>query len=157
MSGGTGPDSERERVGAEPASGFRAAVGYVIGEWREGYCEMVLEIGPQHINRSGVLHGGVVMTLLDAAAGYAGCWCPDPDRVRKCVTLSLNSHFVKAATGGTVRSIGRVKGGGRRIFFSSVELTDAQGNVLAIGDGSFRYFRGSEDPAGVPIDTKLSE
>jgi acyl-coenzyme A thioesterase PaaI-like protein len=96
------------------------------------------------------------MTLLDAAAGLAGCYCPDPDRVRKCVTVSLNSHFVSAATGGTVRAIGRVKGGGRRIFFSTAELVDARGKVLALGDGSFRYFRGSEDPAGVPVDTRLT-
>jgi uncharacterized protein (TIGR00369 family) len=150
------PVGEREPVGAEPTSGFRAVVGYVVAAWRDGHCEMTLEIGPQHINRSGVLHGGVVTTLLDAACGYAGCFCPDPDRVRKCVTLSLNAHFVKAATGGTVRAIGRVRGGGRRIFFASAELVDDRGNTLALGDGSFRYFRGSEDPAGVPVDTRLT-
>ncbi|MEQ8699116.1 MAG: PaaI family thioesterase [Bauldia litoralis] len=149
--------NERDLVGEEPTSGFRGLVGYVIDVWREGYCEMVLEMGPQHGNRSGVLHGGVVSTLIDAACGYAGCYCPDPDRVRKAVTLSLNTHFVKAATGGEVRAIGRLKGGGRRIFFSSAELVDARGNTLALGDGSFRYFRGSEDPAGVPVDTRLAE
>ena len=156
MSGRRGPVGERELVGAEPTSGFRGLVGYVIDAWREGYCEMVLEVGPQHVNRSGVLHGGVVSTLIDASCGYAGCFCPDPDRVRKAVTLSLNTHFARAATGGTVRAIGRVKGGGRRIFFASAELVDARGDILALGDGSFRYFRGSEDPAGVPIDTRLT-
>lgn len=143
--------------GAEPTSGFRDAVGYTVAAWADGYCEMALEVGPGHINRSGVLHGGVVMTLLDAAAGYAGCWCPTPGRVRKCVTLSMTTQFVKAATGGRVTAIGRVRGGGRRIFFATAELVDASGKLLALGDGSFRYFRGSEDPAGVPAGTTLTQ
>lgn len=135
----------------EPISGFRELVGYEVAEWAEGHAVMALDLDGRHINRSGVLHGGVLTTIMDAAGGYAGCYCDEPGRVRRAVTLSLTTSFMRQAEAGRIRAIGKVRGGGRRIFASSIEVLDSGGNLLAIGEGVFRYRRGSEDSGGVPL------
>ena len=56
-------------------SGFRDLVGYRTTEWREGFAVFEVDIGAQHHNSSGFLHGGVYVTILDAAMGHASTWC----------------------------------------------------------------------------------
>ena len=52
-------------------SGFRALVGYKAVVWRRDYAEVELEIDDRHMNSLGILHGGVYMTMMDAAMGHA--------------------------------------------------------------------------------------
>ena len=48
-------------------SAFRDLVGYGPVAWREFYVELALDLDVRHRNRSGIAHGGVIATLLDAA------------------------------------------------------------------------------------------
>jgi uncharacterized protein (TIGR00369 family) len=135
-----------------PDGGFADLVGYRLVAWRDGEAELAMQVGPQHLNRSGVLHGGVVTTLLDAACGFAGCYCAVPGRVRRAVTLSLTTHFVGQVTGGGLRATARLNGGGRRIFSVVAEVYDDTGALVAHALGMFRYRSGSENPDGVPAE-----
>jgi len=139
-----GPPQERP-------SGFKQLIGFRIVEWRDGFTLMSLDIGPRHLNRSGVLHGGVISTMIDAGGGYAGCYCPFEGRIRRNVTLALSVQFLAQASSGTILARATVRGGGRRIFNTTVEVIDAAGLLLAIGSGTYRYRTGSEVPEGVPI------
>ncbi|HEX6978995.1 MAG TPA: PaaI family thioesterase [Alphaproteobacteria bacterium] len=133
-------------------SGFRQLVGYRVSEWRDGEAAISLTIGPRHLNRSGVLHGGVIATLIDAAGGYAGCYCPHPGRVRRSVTISLTTQFVAQAKTGSLVARARVRGGGKRIFIASIEVHDSTGQLVALGEGVYRYRTGSESPEGIPVE-----
>jgi len=134
-----------------PHGSFADLVGYRLGAWREDLAEILLEVEARHLNRSGVLHGGVLTTLIDTACGYAGCHCAVPGNVRRAFTLSLNSHFVgTAGAGARLTATGRKTGGGRQIFFSTAEVRDQDGTLIGQGDGVFRYRNGSEDPEGQP-------
>jgi uncharacterized protein (TIGR00369 family) len=131
--------------------GFADLVGYRLEAWREDYAEVVLAVEAKHLNRSGVTHGGVLSTLIDTAAGYAGCYCAVPGRVRRAFTVALNAHFIAAAEAGAVlTAAGRKTGGGRQIFFATCEVRDQDGRLIGQGDGVYRYRRGSEDPHGEP-------
>jgi uncharacterized protein (TIGR00369 family) len=131
--------------------GFGQLVGYRLAVWRPDYAEVVLPIEPQHLNRSQVPHGGLLVTMIDTAAGYAGCYCAEPGRVRRAVTLSLTTSFIAAAMEGAILTAkARRTGGGRSIYFARCELVDDAGRLIATGEGSFKYRRGSEDPKGVP-------
>jgi len=145
-----------DAIAEESESGLQALIGYRIAEWREGFAAIELDLADKHMNRSGVLHGGVVATLLDSVCGLAGCYCPVPGRMRRAVSLSLSLNFVGQARERTIRAEGRKVGGGRKIFFCRGELgVPAQGVLLATADGAFRYRTGSEDPAGVPRDREV--
>ena len=126
-----------------PQGGFADLLGYRLQSWQQDYAEISLAVEARHMNRSGVLHGGVVSALLDTALGYAGTFSDDPAVVRRAFTLSLNTHFVgTAAVGQTLTAIGRKTGGGRKIYFCTGEVRDQDGRLVGQGEGVFRY-RGS--------------
>lgn len=139
-------------IGPEPPSNFMRHIGYRMAEWREGLSVITLDIRPDHLNRSGVVHGGIFSILIDTACGFAATHCAQPGRVRKVVSLSLTTTFTGQATQGLLRTVGRLKGGGNRIVACTGEVFDGQGQLLAIGEGVYRYRSGSENPQGLPLE-----
>ena len=133
----------------EAPVGFGRLVGYRLVAWRAGYAEVALTLEAQHLNRTGVPHGGVLTTLIDTACGYAGVHAEPPAKPRRAVTLALSAQFVgRAGAGSSLRAIARQTGGGRRIFFTICEVLDEAGNLIAQGEATFRYRGGGEDPEG---------
>jgi uncharacterized protein (TIGR00369 family) len=135
-------------------SNFNQLLGMHILEWSQGAVTLAIEMTERHHNRSSVLHGGVLATMIDAAGGYAGCFCPHPGRTRRTVTLSLTTNFLSPGISGRIFARAKVRGGGTKIYVSSVECSDEAGKLLALGEGVFRYLRGSEKPEGVPVEEK---
>jgi len=134
----------------EPLSGFRRLVGYRLVHWAPGEARIAVTLAPHHTNRSGGPHGGVLCTIIDSAGGYAGCHCTVPGNVRRTATLSLSTSFVAIAKGRELTATGRVRGGGLRTFFASIEVHDETGALIATGEGVYQYRRGSEAPEGMP-------
>jgi uncharacterized protein (TIGR00369 family) len=136
-------------------SGFAHLLGYQLSEWSPGLAVVEMTLRPEHLNRAGLPHGGLLTTLLDTACGYAGCYCPIPGHIRRTLTLSLTTNYIGQARSGSVCAVARVIGGGRKIFFTSAELFDGKpdqvkANLIASATGTFRYHRGSEDERGQP-------
>ena len=120
--------------------GFADLVGYALTDWREDYAELSLTVEEKHLNRSGVLHGGVLTTLIDTVCGYAGIYCAEPGQTRRAFTLSLNTQFIGSVElGSRLTAIGCRSGGGQRIFFSSAEIRDQDGRLVGRGDAVYRY------------------
>lgn len=138
----------------EDLPGFHSLLGYRQVSWDENEAVLELTLQPRHLNLGGVIHGGVLTSLLDIALAEAGTHCPYPGRMRKAITLSLTTTFTGQCSGGTIRVTGRKRAGGSRIFNSSGEVHDEQGNLLAIAEGTFRIRSGSEQPEGVPINQR---
>jgi len=132
----------------EDTVGFNAVLGFRLVEWGPDRAVMEMPIQTMHLNRSNTLHGGVLATLIDAVCGYCGVWVPAGEPRRKTVTLSLTTNYIGQVRAGTIRATAIRKGGGRKIFFASAEVVDADGNLLAMGEGSYRYRQ--SDPFGTP-------
>ncbi|AXY43368.1 PaaI family thioesterase [Halomonas sp. JS92-SW72] len=124
--------------------GFQELLGVRVVDWEPDQVVLELTVEPHHLNRSGIVHGGVLCTLLDVALSFSGLHCEAPDQLRKAMTLSLSTTFVAPARGATLRAVGRLEGGGRSTFMASGKVFDSQGNLVAMGEGSFRRRRGSE-------------
>jgi uncharacterized protein (TIGR00369 family) len=135
----------------EEPSAFQQAMRYRLAEWEPEHAVLTLEILPRHLNRSGVVHGGVLATLLDTVGGFAGTYCTVPGNKRGAVTLSLTTTFLSQSSSGTLRAVGRRRGGGRKIFMVTCEVFDDQDKLIAIGEGTYRYRSGGENPEGVPV------
>ena len=71
--------------------------------------------------------------------------------VRKAMTLSMSTQFVAPLTSGRLVATGRVTGGGRRIFHVAVDVRDEHGRLIATGQCTYKYEKGSEAPEGVPF------
>jgi len=130
--------------------GFQHLLGMRIAQWEVDYAVVELTIGEQHLNRSGIVHGGVLTSLLDSALSLAGLYCDKPGHVRKGMTLSLTTTFMAPARAGVLKAVGRRRGGGRATFMASGEVQDESGNVLALGEGAFRVRSASQSPEGEP-------
>ncbi len=124
-------------------------LGLRLAEWAPGRCEFRLDIEPRHLNRSGSVQGGVMATLLDAACGYAGLYTDAGTAPANAVTVMLSISYLGRAREGRIRAVGRVTGGGRSVYFSSAELLDEQGRVVATAQGSFK--RSAPAPAAPPV------
>ncbi len=125
---------------ARPEGGFADLVGYRLTRWEEGVVEGRLTLDTRHLNRQGLLHGGVMTTVLDAFLGYSGIYTGLPDRRRRALTLTLTCNFIGAGRpGDEVVVTARRTGGGRGIFFATGEARDQTGRLLGTADGVFKY------------------
>jgi uncharacterized protein (TIGR00369 family) len=129
---------------------FHDLLGLELIEWRDGFARVACEAGPRHANRSGITHGGVMLSLIDQAAAYAGLWCSVPGNLRKAVTLDLDCRFTGQVSGGRLVAEGRVVTRGRNIFFCRTEVFDAKGTMVAFGASTHRWRAGSETTEGQP-------
>ena len=120
--------------------GFADLVGYELTDWAEDVAKIALTVEARHLNRSGVMHGGVLTTLIDTACGYCGCYSAPGETPRRAFTLSLTSNFIGAAKAGQrLIAIGRRSGGGKSIFFAEGQVQDEEGRLIGSGQGSFKY------------------
>ncbi|UCI31805.1 PaaI family thioesterase [Mesorhizobium sp. B4-1-4] len=118
-------------------SGARELVGYrsSLPDCDRGACS--LDVGPQHLNRVGLLHGGFISMLLDNGCGVAvRNMIGNVDAAVVTVTLSVN--FIASVRSGRVTATGRVIGGGRSLKFAEAELRHEAGELLATCSAAFR-------------------
>ena len=134
----------------DPGSAFADHVGHRLTEWSDGHARMELAIGAQHANRHDRVHGGVILTILDDVGGRTGCYCSVPGNYRVSATISFTCNFLQAAKTARLIADGRMVKSGRRSYTALVELRDAEGNLIAVGQGAYRYATGSENPEGIP-------
>ncbi|MEM1306860.1 MAG: PaaI family thioesterase [Pseudomonadota bacterium] len=122
--------------------GFRELVGYEVAEWREGYARITLALGGQHGNRMGIVHGGVYMTVLDAAMGHAATYDDDPAARKRCVTVSMTTNFLKPADGATLVAIGLLQSVHDDIAVCRGRIVNDDGKLLMTAQASFLYLPG---------------
>jgi len=129
---------KKAKYDVEPGK-FQKLLGYEIIDWDVGYANLVMDISEDHCNRNGLTHGGVLMTLLDAACTRSGTVCPETHEFRRTSTVSMTTNFLYGAKPGRIRVEGRKTGGGRRIYFAEAKAFDEAGNLLATGVATCRY------------------
>lgn len=117
---------------------FLSHMGIEIESWGPGRAVVRMPIGPHHLNRSGVVHGGIYTVLVDAAAGLAGCFCADPARRVRSYTISLTTSFLERADRGNLRAVGTVQRAGLRLYFAGARV-ECEGRLVATGEGSFLF------------------
>ena len=97
-----------------------------------------LELGPQHLNMRGVVHGGVLTALLDSALGAAVVASIPPEWW--CATTSLSTQFLAGTGEGRVTAAARVVHRGARVAFASGEVRDAKDRLVATAHGTWHLW-----------------
>lgn len=87
-------------------------------------------------NVIGAVHGGVVVTLLDVAMASAAV--SSRDFQCTAVTLNLNTSFIEPGRGRLVCD-GEWLASDDQVATCRAVVTDADGRVVARGQGTFRY------------------
>jgi len=142
---------------------FHALIGARCTLRDNGRARYELTVGPQHLNRRGVAHGGVVGALLDTALGTAVVAAIAPEEW--CGTMQLSIQFREPVFPGTITAEGRMARRGRTAAFAEGEVRDARGHLLATAEGVWTIWpqrppgpgpvapgRGGDGAAGRPGD-----
>jgi uncharacterized protein (TIGR00369 family) len=139
------PDARPPGASDEQTLGPLGDMLGIVGEVREpGYARLRLIVDPAYFNPNGVLHGGVVYTLIDYSMGGAvQAGLPEGEH---CATIEVKVSYLAAVRGGTLKAETHVVKQGRNIAFAESKVTDEQGQLVAAATGSMFIFRGDAGP-----------
>jgi uncharacterized protein (TIGR00369 family) len=104
-------------------------LGAWISESEPGRVVLEMDAGPQHRHRGGVVQGGVITQIADAAMGMSlgtlqadGIWN---------TTIELKINFFRPVIEGRLRAVGRVVEMKQSLLFSEADVLDDQGRLVA--------------------------
>jgi uncharacterized protein (TIGR00369 family) len=102
---------------------------------------IALKLDERHMNPNGVLHGGVLMTLIDEASGGAVAASRGLEVMAQAphATIELNVSFLSGGRpGDEIECEGRVLRIGRSVAFAEAEVRRrGRGDVIAKGRATF--------------------
>jgi uncharacterized protein (TIGR00369 family) len=139
------PDQEKHQL-----NGFMHNIGGRLTKWEPDHAVIELDVAELHRNGIGVVHGGVMASLIDTVGARAGVFCSVAGNIRQAMTISMNVNLVGNIKEGALIAEARVRKAGKTIFVSSCDVHDQDGNLLATGEVVGRYGRGSHLPQGIP-------
>jgi uncharacterized protein (TIGR00369 family) len=124
------------RDGEIPPPPIGTLLGFGIAEISKG--RVVFECTPDEsvYNPIGVVHGGLVCTLADTVAGCAVHSSLDAGVAYTSIDLNVSYTRPVTRDSGTLRATGIVVKPGRRVAFSSAEILDGRGKVVATATSS---------------------
>ncbi len=128
-------------------SPFSAFIGTEMEEMRDGYVRLSLVLQPHHTNPHGVMHGGVVTSMMDSALGAAlGSLRGEEAKRNPHATIEMNASFLAAARPGDEIVVeGRVLRLGKTIAFGEAEARRrGDGELIAKGRFAFAISRKEE-------------
>ena len=124
------------RDGKLPPPPIASALGFSLVEIEEGLA--VFECRPDEslYNPIGVVHGGLVCTLADSAAGCAVHSTLGPGQGYTSIDIAVSYLRPVTEDSGLLRAVGRVTRRGRRVAFAAVEVIDGTNAVVATATSS---------------------
>ncbi|MFT3800175.1 MAG: PaaI family thioesterase [Burkholderiaceae bacterium] len=128
---------------------FGEILGLEMMERGNGRVVYEMDLRPEHCNRHGSLHGGVMMAVLDAV----GLWSfpPEDGRIEeapRAATASFNCNFLRAALRDQtkrIRASGQMVKRGKTLYYATVALHSLPDDqVLAMGQGVYTLIPASK-------------
>lgn len=104
-------------------------LGARISESEPGRVVLELEAGPQHRHGGGVVQGGVITQIADAAMGMSLATLQE-DGVWN-TTIELKINFIRPVISGRIRAVGRVVEMKQTLMFSEADVLDDQDRLVA--------------------------
>ena len=129
----------RQRTLGSP---YYQLLGMELIELGRGSCRFRLKADGKLHNLGGVVHGGALASVADAAMGVSLATLTDP-RSERPVTVELKINFMAPVVEGELEARGRIIQRGRTVAVGEAEVTDAEGRLVAKAMGTF-VIRGRE-------------
>jgi uncharacterized protein (TIGR00369 family) len=131
---------EAIRDGVLPPPPIAMLMQFDIRSLEEGRVEFGCVLDESVYNPIGVVHGGLVCTLLDTVAGCAVHTTLPSGMAYTSIEIKVNYLRAVHSTSGPLTAIGRVTKPGRRVAFAEAEVLDAQGRSVATASSSLLVF-----------------
>ncbi len=103
-----------------------------------------IQIEDHHLNEGGVVHGGLLSTLLDVVMGSAVVSTIDLEGGEWCATQSLNTDFIRPATEGPLHAVGEVDRRGTLAANATGRVQNQDEEVVARATGVWAIRRSGD-------------
>jgi len=113
---------------AVPA-GWMETLGARITEAEPGRVVLELEAGPRHRHGGGVVQGGVITQIADAAMGMSLATLQEDGLWNTTIELKIN--FLRPVVERRLRAVGRVVEMKQTLLFSEADVVDDRGRLIA--------------------------
>lgn len=120
-----------------PRSALMDLIGGELDSWEEGRVVMSIKLEDRHMNPGGVLHGGVLTTLMDEATAHAIVTVRGLEVMAEApmATVDMNVSFLAGArSGDELECEARCLRIGRAVAFAEAEVRRrGRGDLIAKG------------------------
>ncbi len=100
-----------------------------------------VDIGPEHLNPNGVVHGAVLFALVDTAMGKATMSVID-EQGRYCASIEVSLRFIRPAVAGRVTATVNVVKRGRTVVHLDGRIVGDDDRLVATAAGTFAILGG---------------
>lgn len=123
------------RLAERAQSTFWGSLGCEVVQANAGKATICLDATGRHLNLIGIVHGGVLMSLLDNAMGLAVMLAVPDERA---VTANLNTQFLASSKGGLLICEAELLHRTDRTLTLQAQVKDDGGKLLGLGIGAYR-------------------
>ncbi len=127
---------------------FFRLIGLQILDVAPGWSKTRLEYRPDLVQPAGILHGGMIATLLDTGIAHALLMTDRFQELREqrgaLVSVDLRVKFLRPVSGGTVYCEATVVRLGRQIIHAEAVATSEDGKEVARGDAIYMAIPGNQ-------------
>lgn len=114
---------------------FRELLGIQIEDIQEGSAVLTLPFHEKLLQSANMIHGGVFSVLVDSVIGTAIRSVIGEKRF--AVTAELNVNYIRPATKGSIRAVGKVIYCGRTLAVGTADVFNEDGKLLATGRATY--------------------
>lgn len=131
--------AERARRWMESIDGEAVVrlLGFSFEEIRLDYARLRLRWRDELVQGGGVLHGGIIASVIDTVV-VGALLSPMDQRPKRLATIDMHVQFLDAVVGEDVIAEARVRRRGKSIAFLEVDVRTAGGREVAHGELSYR-------------------
>ncbi|HKZ84369.1 MAG TPA: PaaI family thioesterase [Anaerolineae bacterium] len=128
--------------GETPHPPVAMLIGFRLVSIESGQATVEFEAGERHTNPMGMLHGGVLCDIADAAMGMA--YASTLDEGETFTTLELKINFLRPVQNARLRASSRVVKRGQTIGLVECDVTDEQQQLVARASSTCMILRGQQ-------------
>jgi uncharacterized protein (TIGR00369 family) len=128
--------------------GWAEPYGIEVTEVEEGRVVLSFDASERHHQPNGVVQGGVLTALADAAMGMAAMTVQEIGWANTTIELKIN--FIRPVIQGRVRAEGRLVRAGRTVLFTEATVFNPEGKTAAIASSSVLAFE-MPAPSAAPV------
>jgi uncharacterized protein (TIGR00369 family) len=114
---------------AGPRAGWADLIGARIVAAEEGSVVVELDASEKHHHPGGVVQGGIITAIADAAMGISLMTAQPADQANTTIELKIN--FIRPVTHGRLRAIGKVVEIRKSLLFSEADVYDEEDRLVA--------------------------
>lgn len=112
-----------------PRAGWRDLIGARLAEVEAGRVVVELDAEGRHRHEGGVVQGGIITAVADAAMGMTLLTVQDEDQANTTIELKIN--FLRPVVEGRIRAVGRVLSIQDPLLFVEADVFDDRERLVA--------------------------